>query len=137
MPWALLLTIAMQAASPSPVVVVARESMSNVEEPSQTVARTAAEWAALWRRHAGDAQPMPKVDLSTRTIVAVFLGTRSTAGYAVEIVGTRDKNGSLVVLWEERRPDRTMITAQVLTTPAVIASIPKFAGPITFEKVEK
>lgn len=132
----LMLALLMQAATPSPVVVVARESMSNIEDPKQAVAQTAGEFSALWRQHAGDAKA-PAVDLSKRTVVAVFLGTRNTAGYAVEIVGTREANGSLVVRWEERRPSRDMIAAQVITSPAVIASIPKFSGPITFEKVEK
>ena len=73
----------------------------------------------------------------TRTVVAVFLGTRTTGGYAVDIVNTREAGGALVVQWQERRPARDVITAQVITTPAVIASIPKFAGEIRFEKVDK
>jgi hypothetical protein len=30
-----------------------------------------------------------------------------------------------------------MITAQVMTSPAAIVSVPQFKGEITFEKVEK
>jgi hypothetical protein len=137
MAWiAMLLAIAMQPSPPSPIVVIAKESMSRVDEPRQAVARTADEWAALWRQHAGDTKP-PAVDFGTRTVVAVFLGTRTTGGYAVDIVNTREAGGALVVQWQERRPARDVITAQVITTPAVIASIPKFAGEIRFEKVDK
>jgi hypothetical protein len=78
--------------------VIAKEAMSRVEEPAQVVARTAAEWAALWRRHGGETKP-PAVDLSTRTVVAVFLGTRTTSGYSVDVVGTRESGGTLTVLW--------------------------------------
>lgn len=131
-----IFAIAMQAASPSPVVVIARDAMSNVDSPRQAVARDSAEWAALWRSHAGDAAP-PKVDFATRTVVAVFLGSRPSAGFAVEIIGTRQVNGALIVQWQERRPSRDEISAQVLTSPAIIASIPKFAGEIKFEKVER
>ena len=130
----LVLALAMQAAPP--VQTIARETMSRVDEPKQAVARTAAEWTALWRQHAGDA-PAPAVDLSTRTVIAVFLGTRGTAGYAVDITGTRQAAGVLTVEWRERRPDRDAITAQVLTSPAQIATIPKFAGEIRFEKAER
>ena len=133
----LIVTLAMQAAPPNPVTIIARDMMSQVDSPRQAVARTAEEWAALWRQHAGESAPAPKVDLNTRTVVAVFLGSRPTAGFAIEIIGTRESNGTLIVQWQERRPSRDEITAQVLTSPGLIASIPRFAGQIKFEKVEK
>lgn len=133
---ALILVTAMQAAAPSSVQLVSRASMSMVDEPKQAVARTAAEWAALWRQHAGE-QPLPKVDLATRTVVAVFLGSRSSAGFSVDVTGMRQEGGVLVVEWQERRPERGTVSAQVLTSPGVIATVPKFAGEIKFEKVER
>ena len=117
-------------------VVVARDMMSQIDEPKQVVARTAAEWAALWRQHAGDSAA-PKVDLGSRTVVAVFLGSRPSAGYAVDITGTSEAGGVLTVKWSERRPDPGEIAAQVLTSPMVVATIPKFAGKIVFEKVTR
>jgi len=140
----LLLALAMQTPGQPPLlrvpdtigtVVVAREMMSQVDESKQAVARTPAEWAALWRQHAG-AAPAPKVDFGTRTVVAVFLGSRPSAGYSVDITGTREAGGVLTVEWQERRPDRDAIAAQMLTSPMVIATIPKFAGEIRFVKAE-
>lgn len=131
-----LLVLAVQALAPSSMVILSRETMSQIDAPRQVSVNTVADFAALWRQHAGDAKP-PAVDFNARTVVAVFLGTRMTAGYAVEILRTRDEKGALIVEWQERRPSRDMMTAQVVTSPAVIASIPKFAGTVTFEKVEK
>jgi hypothetical protein len=133
---ALILAIAMQPAAPSQVQVISRESMSGVDEAKQAVARSAAEWAALWRQHAGT-KALPPVDFGSRTVVAVFLGTRSSAGFSAEITGTRQSGGKLIVEWQERAPGRDQVSAQVLTSPAVIASIPKFTGEVVFEKVEK
>ena len=131
-----LLAMALAAqAGAAPVQSIAKEVMSQIDVPKQAVAHDAAEWAALWRQHA-PGQPVPAVDFKTRTVVAVFLGTRSTAGYAVEITGTRQEKGALIVQWSERRPARDQITAQVLTSPAAIASVPKFTGEIKFEKVD-
>ena len=131
-----LLAVALAAqAGAVPVQTIAKDVMSQVEMPKQAVAHDAAEWAALWRQHA-PRQPVPAVDFKTRTVVAVFLGTRSTAGYAVEITGTRQEKGALIVQWSERRPGRGDITAQVITSPAAIASIPRFTGEIKFEKVD-
>lgn len=121
---------------PSPIVTIARDTMSQVESPRQLVARTQAEWVALWRDHAGGTPP-PVVDLSARTVVAVFLGSRSTGGYAVEITGTRQQGPALVVQWRERRPAPDQVSAQVITSPAHIVSIPHFAGEIRFEKADK
>lgn len=124
-----------QGASPSPVTL-ARDPMSHVDEPRQMVAQDAAEWRSLWRLHAGD-RPAPAVDLTVSTVVAVFLGTRTTGGYAVDITGTRRQGEALVVEWRERRPARDEVAAQVITSPAHIAAIPRFTGEIRFEKVDR
>lgn len=126
----IFLTFAVQAASPA-IQTIVSDSMSQVEDSKQAVARTPAEFEALWRLHAGAAQ-VPKVDFASRTVVAVFLGTRNSAGYGVEITGTRPEKGTLVVEWRERRPKPGDMTAQVITSPAHIATIPKFAGEIRF-----
>lgn len=99
------------------------------------VARTQTEWAALWRAHAGDT-PAPKVDFETTTVVAVFLGSRMSAGFSAEITGTHRQGAALVVEWAERRPGRDQVAAQVITTPVAIAAIPRFAGEIRFEKAK-
>ena len=132
----LILSTAMQAAAPLPVQVVSREMMSMVDEPKQAVARTAAEWAALWHQHAGD-KALPSVDFAKHTVVAVFLGSRPSAGFAVDVTNVRPVAGGVVVEWQERRPERGQVSAQILTSPAIIVTIPKAAGTITFEKVER
>ena len=129
----LVLVLAMQAPSLQTIVT---DMMSQVESPGQVVARTPAEWTKLWREHAGETA-VPEVDFASRTVVAVFLGTRSSAGYLVEITGTRHDKGALVVEWRERRPEPDQVSAQVITSPAHIATIPKVAGEIRFEKVER
>jgi D-aminopeptidase len=118
------------------VETIVKDSMSNMDEARQAVARTEAEWAALWRSHNFD-KPAPKVDFNTRTVVAVFLGSRPTAGYDLEIVATRQEGGGVVVEWAEVRPEKGLILAQVLTSPALIASIPKAAGEVTFRKITR
>jgi hypothetical protein len=121
--------------TPPVAQVVARDVISHVEEPRQAVARTDAEWVALWKLHAGD-KPLPAVDLKTRTVVAIFLGTRSSAGYGAEIVSVRSQQGTTVVRWTEKRPAPGTVSAQVITSPALIATVPRISGEIRFEKVE-
>ena len=111
MPWPMLLLVAVlqTAAVPSSIETVSRGDMSGVEETREAVARTAGEWAALWREHAG-ATPTPK------------------------ITGTRTDGAGLVVLWAERRPERGMVAAQIMTSPGHIVTVPRVTGPIRFEK---
>jgi hypothetical protein len=134
---ALLLAIAMSTAQqPGAVATIVRDNMSGVEEARQAVAKTQAEWAALWRAHNG-AAPAPAVDFSKRTVVAVFLGTRPSAGYSVEVTGTKLDGKTLLVEWREFPPQPGNLSAQVLTSPAHIATIPKFDGAIKFVKVDR
>lgn len=137
MAWlAVLLAAAFLQSTPAPVETVARESSSGVEAARQAVVNSAVEWAALWREHAGN-RPAPAVDFKTRTVLAVFLGSRPSAGYAVEIVGTRTDAAGLVVEWRERAPERGMVAAQVMTSPGHIVLVPKVTGPVRFEKAVK
>lgn len=132
---ALVLSLFLQAAPP-PLPVVATESMSMIDSRKEAVVRTPEEWAALWKQHSTN-KAAPMVDLSSRTIVAVFLGSRPSAGYGVDIVGTRQDGNALVVQWRERRPGPDQVAAEVITSPMQAVSLPKFSGEIRFEKVDK
>ena len=131
---ALLFAAFLQAAAPSAKVeTVHRDGSSGIEDARQVVVRTAGEWTKLWREHGGN-QPEPRIDFATRTVIAIFLGTRPSAGYAVEIVGTRADGAGLVVEWREGKPERGMVAAQIMTAPAHIVSVPKVSGPIRVEQ---
>jgi hypothetical protein len=68
--------------------------------------------------------------------VAVFLGSRPTSGYGVQITGTRMDGKTVVVEWRERRPAKGQMTAQIITTPVEFATIPKVSGEVRFQKIE-
>jgi hypothetical protein len=68
--------------------------------------------------------------------VAVFLGSRPTTGYAVEVVGVHVDGDTLVVVYRERTPAPDALTAQVVTTPYAVAGVPVHAGPVRFEKAQ-
>jgi len=107
---------------------------SNMDDAAQLVAKTAQEWQQLWKKHTPD-RPRPAVDFSKEMVVGVFLGSRPTAGYILEIVSAAQDNGSLVVKYRESIPPRGTMTAQVLTSPYHIVAVPFFPGGVKFEKV--
>lgn len=130
----LLQTSGGPAATAPSVNTIARGQFTRIDSPRQVVARTAEQWTALWRAHAPDREP-PAVDFSKDMVVAVFLGSRPTAGFRVEIVGVREEQGKTVVQYREAQPPPGAITAQVITAPFHIVTVPARKGDVLFEKM--
>ena len=107
---------------------------SQMDDARQVVVRTDAEWSKLWTQHGGD-RTKPAIDFSKNMLVAVFLGTRPTTGFAVEIVGVREEGGGLVVAYKETRPAPDSVAAQMLTSPYHIVAVPR--GSTTAVKFER
>src|SRR5947209_19271327 len=112
----LLLIAAVLQTAPSPLRTVGKGPMSAIDQPRQVTVRSAAEWGALWKEN-GANTPLPAVDFSREMIVGVFLGTRPTAGYGVEIIRAVNASGVLIVEYVETAPSRGAVTAQILTAP--------------------
>jgi hypothetical protein len=120
--------------APASMRTIARGDQSFIESERQVVARTSAEWNALWRQHDPD-RPVPAVDFSKEMVVGVFLGSRNTSGFSVEILGATVEQDILIVRYRQRAPAADAITAQVITMPFQFVAIPKTAAPVKFERV--
>lgn len=100
-------------------------------------ARNDTEWATLWEL-AGRVPPgrLPPEQMA----LGVFLGTRTTTGYSVEIVrlrpehheGQRDR---LVVEYKEVMPPDGLFTSQVLTSPYAIVLVDRSDVAIRYTRV--
>jgi hypothetical protein len=108
---------------------------SNMDDAKQIAVKTEAAWKQLWQQHSPD-RPLPAVDFTKEMVVGVFIGSRPTAGYSVEIVSTTENQGTLVVRYREAAPARGMMTAQVVTSPYHLVTVSLFAGDVKFEKVQ-
>jgi hypothetical protein len=129
--WMLVL-VALQGVSP--LRVLEKGDQSNVDEGRQVALRTAAEWKTLWRQHSPD-RDQPRVDFGRDMVVGVFLGSRTTAGFSVEIVSALVEQGALVVRFRETRPQSDRIVAQVITSPYHLVAVPRHSGEVKFEKL--
>ena len=130
---AVILMIVMAQAPSLNMTAVAQGTSSGIDDSREVVVRSPAEWQALWKAHAGP-QAAPAIDFSTDVVAAVFLGTRPTGGFQVEIVAARLENGALMVEYVERRPGADAIVTQVQTSPFHIVKLPRFDGPIRFRR---
>jgi hypothetical protein len=118
-----------------PLKTIDAGTESQIEEARQLTARSAEEWATLWRQHSWDRE-RPSVDFARDMVVGVFLGSRPTAGFGIQIVSAREDRGALIVQYRETRPPSGSLTAQVLTSPYQLVALPKRAGDVRFEKIE-
>jgi hypothetical protein len=117
-----------------PMEKVATGERSGIAEARTVVVRDEVAWQALWNEVA-IRKPIPTIDFAKRMLVGVFLGTRPTSGFSVQIVEVRDEQGVLVVRYSEHRPSPRAMVRQVLTAPFVIVSVPPDAGRVRFEAV--
>jgi len=115
---------------------IAKGDMSGVQTTRQVTVRTAAEWQKLWKEHSPD-EKMPAVDFNSHMVVGVFLGSKPSAGYQVEILNVRPEGNDLVVEYAQKQPGRGMMTAQMLTEPYDLVAVPKHAGPVRFVEVSR
>lgn len=114
---------------------VAKGDASNQLTGRQVAIRTMAEWQALWKNHAPAEKP-PAVDFNSRMVVGVFLGSKPSAGYQVEIVAVRTDGETLLVDYVEGQPARGILTAQILTEPFHLVAVPRHTGPVKFNRVD-
>jgi hypothetical protein len=97
-------------------------------EPGLFVARTADDWAALWRtltsRVVSEPPPAPAVDWVAETALVVALGMRPTGGYGVRIEEVRGGPEGIEVHACESRPGRSCFVTQALTYPVHAVAVP-------------
>ena len=133
----LLFAAAVNTAAQGTVLnIVAQGAMSNIEEPRQAVVRTAAEWQALWQQHDPGGTP-PAVDFTQSMVVAIFLGSRPTTGFAVEIRAMKTDGNATVVEYIERQPPPDGIVAEVITSPFQAVRIARATGAIEFRRLSR
>lgn len=113
---------------------IAKGDASDQQTARRATVRKLTEWQALWKAHSPNEKP-PVVDFATKMVVAVFLGTKPSDGYDVEIVGVRTDGDALVVQYVQRQPKRGTITAEILTQPYHLVAVPRHADPVKFVQV--
>lgn len=113
---------------------VARGDMSGQQIARHVTVRTGTEWKALWKDHALTGTP-PVVDFTRNMVVGIFLGTKPSVGYDVEIVGIQSEGADLVVEYVQRQPGRGTMAAQILIEPYHLVSVAKHPGPVRFVSV--
>ncbi|MEM9380207.1 MAG: protease complex subunit PrcB family protein [Planctomycetota bacterium] len=116
---------------------VVRGGTGGVAERCVRVARTREELADLWAELYGlqsPVPPVPDVDLETSMVVAVFMGTRPSGGYGIEIAGvaartaTPDAPAEVLVRVRETRPGEGDAVTMAMTAPFHLVVVERAEG---------
>jgi len=78
--------------------------------------------------------PIPDIDFSRETIVAVFMGKKNTGGYGVAVEEVREEKGKLIVAIKETKPSSGAMAITVITQPFCIVKINSSNKELVFEK---
>lgn len=109
--------------------IVARGQQAvGVDRAEYQLLRNGAELAAAWSvAHASGVTqpPLPSVDFARETVLAVFMGPRSTGGYGLDVGGVTFEGGDLFVDLIEIRPEPGAMVTQALTSPWMVVRIPR------------
>lgn len=66
---------------------------------------------------------VPKVDFSKSRIVALFLGQRTSGGYAIKVKSVSEKGDKIYVTVEEKKPKPGDMVTMAITNPFTIVKI--------------
>jgi hypothetical protein len=68
--------------------------------------------------------PPPEVDFTESAILFISYGEQKTAGYSINVRSVFKKNGTLIVKAVLISPPQDVFTAQVITNPYVLLTVP-------------
>src|SRR5262245_30571129 len=122
---ALMAVLGLAAAAPQPIPFKAIDSglhAGSIENPREVVVRTPAEWKTLCGEYA-EGRTCPSVDFARSIVVGVFLGTRRSAGFSVEIARVERDGDAVTVSYRERQPGPDDMVAQMITSPYQLVTI--------------
>ena len=112
-----------------PFEVVARGAQAvGVLSADYRLVRSREELTQAWNQAYGSSLSVPAVpsaDLARETLVAIFLGTKPTGGYGLDVVAASIEGGDLYVDVRSTSPAPGAITTQALTSPWLLLRIPR------------
>ncbi len=116
--------------------VIAWGDQSGYVEETFLVARTEAEWTAIWERHSPvdmSSSPYPEIDFSENMVICAFMGRCPTAGYSVSIEEIWLELDHIRVELVSRSPRNQTLVAQVITYPYIFALLEFSDVPVIFD----
>jgi hypothetical protein len=137
---ALLFTLAPAEADTICFLTVLKYWDSRHAEAQNYVINNNAEWQNLWEEvfaNQSDKPPLPEIDFTRRTIVAVFQGIQPSNGYEISIQEIVETENSLDVIVKAFAPGKRCVVLGIQTRPLDIVEIEKTEKEVVFHVKHK
>jgi hypothetical protein len=118
-------------------VELERGSSSGLTAAGLHVARTEAEWQALWAQHSTTGLPRPTapdVNFEELMVVCVSAGQRPTAGWAIAVENVQLEADTLWVRVKTTGPAPEALVPQVVTAPVVMVLVHQHQGRVALRQ---
>jgi hypothetical protein len=123
--------------------MIARGTDSGYQSASQImVIDNSEQWNDLWQQHTCNTEPpppVPRMDFTRHSVVAVFAGEQPTGGYSVEILSAETSGSQtqvqLRITVQHRQPSAGDFVIEALTYPYHMIRIPKIEGRVVFKDI--
>ncbi|HPQ70466.1 MAG TPA: protease complex subunit PrcB family protein [bacterium] len=104
---------------------------SGFHKPGRVVVLTAEKWPTLWQYMNAsviEKPPLPPLDFDKHIVIAVYMGLRSTGGFAISIDQVALVGDHLEVTVQQTTPQPGQMVTQSLTQPYSVVVIPRVIG---------
>jgi hypothetical protein len=115
-------------------------SFNGIDHPGTSVIRDAAEWESVWARITARSMPKtpaPAIDFSKEMVVFVALGSRSSGGYAAEVVHVVATNDGIGVDYVATSPGENCLTIGAFTQPIDLVIVRRVEGSAAFKRRDR
>jgi len=96
------------------------------DKPQYVLVKSSDQLTNLWYKAYGsqlNVPPVPNIDFSRETVLAVFDGQKPTGGYDLKVRSVTVENGELYVDLVKQQPQQGQITTQALTSPWLLIHV--------------
>lgn len=139
--WILFMTVIAVPTEDMPQAVMvtqidAGQYSGSISERKNYHVETTAEWQALWTMvHGLEGPALPPVDFERYQVLAVFDGTHSSGGYAINITSIADTGLRRIVRIKHTEPGEECLAASVITSPYQMVVVPRSSATIARENI--
>ena len=78
---------------------------------------------------------IPSIDFSKETVIAVFMGEKTSGGYAVSVESVKEEGEQVIVQIKEIKPDTKEMVTMAITQPFCFVKINKVGKEFVFENL--
>jgi len=117
--------------------VIATSAYSGVIKSGNHVITSDAGLNALWNEIYSNTVPipaLPEINYQQSRLIILALGQKMTGGFAIQIEAVKKIESHFVVFYSIRRPSKSGMVTQAITSPFVAAIIPAGTEKVLFKQ---